>query len=174
MFFVDLPSPGVRVVRTPAYSHSIGHHHPIVAFEDVRVPATHLIGAEGDGMTFAYEWFRFERLMVAARCLGAGDRLVEEATSFAQQRRVGGQPLMDYQLVQAMLADSLTELFAARSLVYEVAPAIDDGVDRKVAHARARWPSCSPRRWLGRVADRAVQRVIIAGQLAKRGLRTLA
>ena len=71
MFLVDLPSPGVRVVRTPAYSHTISHHHPIVAFEDVRVPAANLVGAEGDGMAFAYEWFRFERLMVAARCLGA-------------------------------------------------------------------------------------------------------
>ena len=68
MFLVDLPSPGVTVVRTPAYSHTISHHHPIVEFTDVRVPAAHLIGAEGDGMSFAYEWFRFERLMVAARC----------------------------------------------------------------------------------------------------------
>src|SRR6185436_2167992 len=47
MFFVDLPSPGVRVVRTPAYRHTVGHHHhpPIVAFDDVRVPASDLIGA---------------------------------------------------------------------------------------------------------------------------------
>ena len=49
------------------------------------MPAAHLVGAEGDGMTFAYEWFRFERLMVAARCLGAAERLVEEATAFAQR-----------------------------------------------------------------------------------------
>ena len=75
MFLVDLPSPGVRVVRTPAYTHTISHHHPIVAFTDVRVPVANLVGAEGDGMAFAYEWFRFERLMVAARCLGAADRL---------------------------------------------------------------------------------------------------
>src|SRR5450631_740620 len=60
MFLVDLPSPGVRVVRTPAYMHTFGHHHPIVAFEDVRVPTAQLVGAEGDGMSFAYEWFRFE------------------------------------------------------------------------------------------------------------------
>src|SRR3984957_10987922 len=53
MFLVDLPSPGVRVVRTPAYSHTISHHHPIVAFEGVRVPIANLVGAEGDGMTFA-------------------------------------------------------------------------------------------------------------------------
>ena len=83
MFLVDLPSPGVSVVRTPAYSHTISHHHPIVAFTDVRVPAANLVGAEGDGMAFAYEWFRFERLMVAARCLGAAERLTAEMTAFA-------------------------------------------------------------------------------------------
>ena len=52
MFLVELPSFGVSVVRTPAYSHTISHHHPIVAFRDVRVPAAHLVGAEGDGMSF--------------------------------------------------------------------------------------------------------------------------
>ena len=87
MFFVDLPTPGVRVVRTPAYTpHASATTTPIVAFEGVRVPATHLVGAEGDGMTFAHEWFRFERLMVAARCLGAAERLVEEATGVRPAR----------------------------------------------------------------------------------------
>jgi alkylation response protein AidB-like acyl-CoA dehydrogenase len=206
MFIVDLPSPGVRAVRTPAYSHTLPHEHPIVAFEGVRVPSANRVGAEGDGMTFAYEWFRFERLMVAARCLGAAERLVEEASAFARHRVVGGQPLADYQLVQAMLADSLTELLAARTLVYAVARAVDDGADRKVAHALCSMAKLYASEMAGRVADRAVQvfggrgymrenvaerfyrelrveriwegasevqRVIIAGQLAKRGLRDL-
>ena len=206
MFFVDLPTPGVRVVRTPAYMHSIGHQHPIVAFEGVRVPATHLVGAEGDGMTFAHEWFRFERLMVAARCVGAADRLVEEANTFALVRQVGGQPLADYQMVQAMLADSVTELFAARSMLYATARAIDEGLDRKAAHAACSMVKLYASEMSGRVADRAVQvfggrgymrenvaerffrelrveriwegasevqRVIIAQQLARRGLRAL-
>ena len=47
MFVVDMRHPGVRVVRTPAYTHTFGHHHPIVAFEDVRVPATQLVGSRG-------------------------------------------------------------------------------------------------------------------------------
>ncbi|MDP9219948.1 MAG: acyl-CoA dehydrogenase family protein [Actinomycetota bacterium] len=157
MFIVDLPWPGVRVVRSPAYSHTLSHEHPIVAFEGVRVPAANRIGAEGDGMTFAYEWFRFERLMVAARCLGAADRLVNEATSFAQQRIVRGEPLIERQLVQGMLADSLTELFAARSMVYAVAGAIDDGVDRKVAHAQCSMAKLYASEMAGRAADRAVQ-----------------
>ncbi|MEP6666324.1 MAG: acyl-CoA dehydrogenase family protein [Nocardioidaceae bacterium] len=157
LFVVDLPTTGVRVVRTPEYSHTIAHHHPIVAFEDVRVPASHLVGGEGHGMTFSYEWFRFERLMVAARCLGAAERLIEEATAFARDRVVSGEPLVQRQLVQAMLADSLTELFASRSMVYETAKSIDEGIDRKVAHARCAMVKLYASEMAGRVADRAVQ-----------------
>ena len=160
MFLVDLPSPGVRVVRTPAYSHTISHHHPIVAFEDVRVPAANLVGAEGDGMAFAYEWFRFERLMVAARCLGAAGRLVDEMTAFAAARQVGGQPISEFGLVAGMLADSLTELFAARALVYETARGIDRlqaGAGVKVAHAQCSMAKLYSSEMAGRVADRAVQ-----------------
>jgi len=157
MFLVDLPSPGVSVVRTPGYTHTISHHHPIVAFRDVRVPAANLVGAEGDGMTFAYEWFRFERLMVAARCLGAADRLVTEASAFASQREVQGVPISSLGMIQAMLADSLTELFAARALVYETARGIDDGADVKVQHAQCSMAKLYASEMAGRVADRAVQ-----------------
>ncbi len=157
MFLVDLPSPGVTVVRTPAYTHTISHHHPIVAFHDVRVPASHLVGAEGDGMSFAYEWFRYERLMVAARCLGAGERLVAEMTAFAAEREVQGRPIAQFGAVQAMLADSLTELFAARSLTYQTARAIDAGADVKVQHAQCSMAKLYASEMAGRVADRAVQ-----------------
>jgi alkylation response protein AidB-like acyl-CoA dehydrogenase len=206
LFVVDLPSTGVRVVRTPEYSHTIAHHHPIVAFESVRVPIANLVGAEGGGMGFSYEWFRFERFMVAARCLGAAERLIEEATSFAKDRIVYGQPVMDFQLVQGMLADSLTELWAARSIVYEAARGVDEGRDLKVQHAQASMIKLYSSEMANRVADRAVQifggrgymrenvaerffrelrveriwegtsevqRVIIAQQLAKRGVRAL-
>ena len=129
MFIVDLPSDGVRVVRTPAYTHTINHHHPIVAFESVRVPASQMVGAEGDGMAFAYEWFRYERIMVASRCLGGAARLIDDTTEFAKHRIVNGHPITEFGAVEAMLADSLTELFAARCLVYETAKAIDAGAD---------------------------------------------
>ena len=154
---VDVPSPGVEVVRVPAYSHTTTHQHPIVSFTGVRVPVSHLVGEEGEGMTFAQDWFRFERLMVAARCLGAAERLVDEMTAFAAERRVGGEPLGRKQLVQAMLADSLTELYAARALVYETARGIDEGLDRKVLHARASMAKLYASEMAGRVADRAVQ-----------------
>ena len=162
MFLVDLPSPGVTVLRNPAYSHTISHHHPIVEFADVRVPASHLIGAEGDGMTFAYEWFRFERLMVAARCLGAAERLTAEMTKFAGERQVSGRPISEFGTVAAMLADSLTELFAARSLVYETARGIDRGNDVKIAHAQCSMAKLYASEMAGRVADRAVQ--VFAGR----------
>jgi acyl-CoA dehydrogenase len=157
MFLVDLPSPGVRVVRTPAYSHTISHHHPIVAFTDVRVPAANLVGAEGDGMACAQEWFRFERLMVAARCLGAAGRLTEEMTAFAAGRQAGGQPVSERGLVAGMLADSLTELFAARAMTYETARAIDRRADVKVSHAQCSMAKLYCSEMAGRVADRAVQ-----------------
>ena len=157
LLVVDLPTPGIDVVRTPAYSHHIADEHPIVSFTDVRVPASQLVGAEGEGMTFAQDWFRFERVMVAARCVGASARLVDETTAFAGSRMVGGQPLGDYQLVTAMLADSATELFAARAALYEVARAIDAGEDRKVLHARASMVKLLCSETAGRIADRAVQ-----------------
>jgi alkylation response protein AidB-like acyl-CoA dehydrogenase len=157
MFIVDLPSDGVTVVRTPAYSHTISHHHPIVRFEAVRVPTANLVGAEGDGMKFAYEWFRFERMMVAARCLGAAQRLVEEMTSFATGRAVGGTRLVDFGAIQAMLADSLTELFAARALVYETAHGADQGRDVKVQHVQCSMAKLYASEMANRVADRAVQ-----------------
>ena len=121
------------------------------------MPASHLVGTEADGMSFVYEWFRFERLMVAARCLGATERLIDEATAFAKERIVDGSPLIERQLVQAMLADSLTELFGARSMTYETARSVDDGVDVKVLHARSSMVKLYASETAGRVADRAVQ-----------------
>ena len=99
-------------------------------------------------MSFAYEWFRFERLMVAARCLGAAQRLTAEMTTFATGRQVQGRPIGEFGTVAAMLADSLTELFAAR------AHGLRDGPRHRPRHRRedrprasARWPSCTPRKW---------------------------
>ena len=97
------------------------------------------------------------RLMVAARCLGAAERLVDEATAFARERTVGGLPLIERQLVQAMLADSLTELFAARSMTYETARSVDEGVDTKVLHARCSMVKLYASEMANRVADRALQ-----------------
>jgi alkylation response protein AidB-like acyl-CoA dehydrogenase len=157
LFIVDLDTPGVRVVRTPAYTHNYSSHHPVIAFEDVRVPASHRIGEEGTGMDFTYEWFRYERLMIAARCCGAAQRLTDEATGFARDRRAFGRPISEYQAIQFMLADSLTELWAARLMTYDTARNIDAGADVKVQHAQCSMVKLYASEMANRVADRAVQ-----------------
>jgi alkylation response protein AidB-like acyl-CoA dehydrogenase len=207
MFFVDKDTPGVRLVREPPYSHTYADTHAIVAFEDVRVPAGNLVGSEGDGMAFTYEWFRYERVMIAARCCGAAERLIEEASAFAKQRVQSGRPIIEFQAVSHMLADSVVELWAARLMTYELAKGIDRGLDVKVQHAQASMAKLFASEMAGRVADRAlqifggrgymrenvaerftrelrvdriwegtseIQRNIVADQLAKRGVRTIA
>ncbi|KRE27721.1 butyryl-CoA dehydrogenase [Mycobacterium sp. Soil538] len=157
LLVVDLPWPGVKVVRSPKYSHNIADEHPIVAFRQARVPVDNLVGTEGGPMTFTQDWFRFERMMVAARCVGAAQRLLDEVTAFARGRIVGGRPLGEHQLVAAMLTDSATELFAARTMLYEVARAIDAGHDRKTLHGQASMAKLYCSEMAGRAADRAVQ-----------------
>jgi acyl-CoA dehydrogenase len=157
MFIVDIDAPGVRVVRSPKYTHTYPDEHPIVAFEDVRVPLDNLVGAEGDGMRYAYEWFRYERLMIAARCCGAAERLVDETTTFARDRVAFGRPIAEYQAIQFMLADSLSELWAARLMSYATAREIDAGVDVKAQHAHCSMAKLYASEMAGRVADRAVQ-----------------
>jgi acyl-CoA dehydrogenase len=144
-------------VRTPANNHTSPNHHPLVGFDDVRVPAGQLICAEGDGMRFAYEWFRYERLMIAARALGAAERLIGEATAFARERQAYGRPIFDYQGIQFMLADSLTELWAARLMTYQTANGLDADLDVKVQHAQCSMAKLYASEMAGRVADRAVQ-----------------
>src|SRR5262249_8442044 len=107
--------------------------------------------------TFAYEWFRFERLMVAARCLGAADRLTAEMTAFAASRNVGGHPISEVGLVAGLLADRLTGLFASLSLTYQTDHDRDRGSDVKVAPAQCSMATLSCSEMAGRVADRAVQ-----------------
>jgi acyl-CoA dehydrogenase len=157
LFFVDKDTPGVRLVREPRYTHTYPDTHAIVAFEDARVPAASLVGAEGDGMSFTHEWFRYERLMIAARCCGAMERLIDEATRFARDRIQFGEPIIRFQAVGHMLADSATELWASRLMTYEVARGIDAGIDLKVQHAQCSLAKLYASEAAGRVVDRAVQ-----------------
>lgn len=157
MFFVDKDTPGVKLVREPRYTHTFPDSHAVVAFEDVRVPADHLIGDEGDGLAFTYAWFRYERMMIAARCCGAAERLIDEATRFARDRVQFGRPIIEFQAIAHMLADSLTELWAARLMTYRLAENIDAGVDVKIQHAQCSMTKLYASEMAGRVADRAVQ-----------------
>jgi acyl-CoA dehydrogenase len=157
LFFVPHATRGIQHVRTPAYTHTYRAHHPIYRFTDVRVPVENRIGEEGGGMGFTYDWFRYERLMIAARCCGAAARLIDEATTFARQRPMSGEMLGDKQAVQFMLADSLTELWAARLMTYRTAEAIDAGEDVKVSHGQASMAKLYASEMANRVADRSVQ-----------------
>jgi acyl-CoA dehydrogenase len=157
LFIVDIPSDGLRMVRAPAYSHTYSDQHAVLEFDDVSVPITNLVGDEGGGMDFTYAWFRYERSMIAARCCGAAERLIEEATAFAKERVQFGQPIMSYQAIQHMLADSLTELWTARLMTYRLGQEIDEGVDVKVQHAHCSMAKLYASEMANRVADRAVQ-----------------
>jgi acyl-CoA dehydrogenase len=157
LFFVEKDTPGVRLIREPRYTHTYPDSHALVAFEDVRVPAANLVGEEGDGMSFTHEWFRYERLMIAARCCGAMERLIEEATAFAKDRVQFGRPIVEFQAIGHMLADSAAELWASRLMTYELARGIDAGIDVKVQHAQCSIVKLYASEAAGRVADRAVQ-----------------
>lgn len=157
MFLLDKDTPGIEEVRSPLFSHTFDHHHPTLRFNGVFVPEANRLGAEGDGMSYSHSWFRRERLMIAARCCGAMARLIEEATGFAQSRVVSGEVIANYQLIQAMLADSVVDLQAARLMTYEAAAAHDRGDDLKALHARCSMAKLFASEAAFRVADRAVQ-----------------
>jgi alkylation response protein AidB-like acyl-CoA dehydrogenase len=157
LFFVDSDTPGIAVVDNPVFGHTYSSHHPTYRFTDVRVPAANRIGAPGEGMDFTRSWFRRERLMIAARCCGAAARLIDMASEFAKARVVSGHPIAEYQLIQAMLADSLTELWGARLMTYEAAAMQDRGEDLSVVHTHCSMAKLTASEMANRVADRVVQ-----------------
>ena len=157
LFFVDQGQDGIEIIASPAFSHTYAAHHPTYRFSNVEVPAENRIGSSGDGMAYTKSWFRRERLMIAARCCGAAARLIEEASEFAKGRTSGGIPLSERQAIQFMLADSVTELWAARLMTFEAAAAHDRGEDVKSLHNRCSVAKLYASEMANRVADRAVQ-----------------
>ncbi len=157
LFFLDMDQEGIEHVRTPLFSHTFDSHHPIYKFHDVFIPDENLIGSEEDGMSYSLAWFRRERLMIAARCCGAAARLIEEATEFAQARKVKGGLLSEQQAIQFMLADSVTELWATRLMLYETAMAHDREDDVKALHYRCSAVKLYASEMANKVADRVVQ-----------------
>lgn len=157
MFFLDMETSGIEEVRTPLFSHTFDHHHPTLKFRQVFVPAENRLGQEGGGMAFSHSWFRRERLMIAARCCGAMARMIEEVSDFARTRMVGGEALIEKQLVQAMLADSVTDLWTSKLVTFETAEAHDRGEDVKSLHARCAMAKLLASEAAGRVADRTLQ-----------------
>jgi alkylation response protein AidB-like acyl-CoA dehydrogenase len=156
LFLVDPDAPGLEVVRTPRFLHDpYLDHHPEVRLTGCRVPDANRVPASGDAG--AKEWILVERLFIAARCCGAAERLLDLATAHAKERVAFGAPIAEYQGVSFPLADSLTELLAARMLTYHAAHAFDTLADRKVVHGKVSMAKLYASEMAGRVADRAVQ-----------------
>jgi acyl-CoA dehydrogenase len=156
LFFVDKDTTGVSLVRTPRFMHDpYVYAHPEYRLENCRVPDSNRIpsgGGEG-----AKKWFTVERLMIAARCCGAAERLLDLSRGFAASREAFGASISQYQGVQFPLADSLTELAAARLLTYHAAHEFDVNPDAKIVHGKAAMAKLYASEMAGRVADRAVQ-----------------
>ena len=157
LFLVDQGTAGIEIIATPKYSHSYAAHHPNYQFRNVRVSASQRVGKPGDGMAYTHSWFRHERLMIGARCCGAAARLIEEAQAFASGRMIDDAPLSDKQIIQFMLADSATELWASQLMTYATARADDNGEDAKALHSRCSMVKLYVSEMANRVADRALQ-----------------
>jgi acyl-CoA dehydrogenase len=156
LFIVEPEAPGLEIRRTPAFLHDpYVDHHPEIVFRDCRVPEANRI-PEGGGEG-AREWFTVERLFIAARCCGAAERLLDQASAWAKEREAFGSPLAEHQGIAFQLADSLTELLAARLLTYHAAHAFDALSDRRVVHGKVAMAKLYASEMAGRVADRALQ-----------------
>jgi acyl-CoA dehydrogenase len=155
VFIVPAQTDGVVVAARDHKMGQAGAWTADVSFAGVRVPADALIGeAAQAGYATAMRSLAHGRLVIGALCVGVAARLVDESVAYARERSQGGHKIGEYQLVQAMLADSHTEYLAARSLVLQAAAQYDAGTDRRLAPSAAKYFASEA---VGRIADRAVQ-----------------
>jgi acyl-CoA dehydrogenase len=128
-FLVDMDTPGVKI--TARFKTMMGDRPCEIHFDNVRVPASHRVGEEGEGFKFGQKWLGVGRLHHGARALGVAERCLELAASYSKQRVTFGQPLSQRQSIQWMLVDSFVELKAARLMVWEAACKMDAGEDTR-------------------------------------------
>jgi acyl-CoA dehydrogenase len=154
-FIVERDTPGLTTAPPDRKMGQRGSHTSDVILQDVRVPASALIGGvEGQVFKTAMKVLDRARLNIAAVCVGIAQRMLDETLAYAMQREQFGQPIAGFQLVQAMLADSKTEIYAARCMTLDAARRADDGVNIATEASCAKLfasEMCS------RVADRCVQ-----------------
>jgi acyl-CoA dehydrogenase len=153
-FVVDAATPGVTLGPHDKKMGQAGAWTAEVFFDDVRVPASALIGEEGRGYAKALTVLSRGRLHIAALCVGMAQRVLDESVAYAAAAKQGGAPIGRFQLVQAMLADMHVELLAGRSMVLDVATRYDSGEDTSVGPSSAKL-FCTE--MVGRAVDRAVQ-----------------
>lgn len=154
-FIVEQGTPGLSIGKPDKKMGQKGAHTADVIFENCRVPAANLIGGkEGVGFKTAMKVLDKGRLHIAAICVGAAERMLDDALRYAIEREQFGKPIAEFQLVQAMLADSKAEIYAARSMVLDAARRRDDKEDISTEAACCKMFASE---MCGRVADRAVQ-----------------
>ena len=154
-FIVERGTPGLSVGKPDRKMGQRGAQTADVVFENVRVPVENLIGGtEGIGFKTAMKVLDKARLHIAAVCVGAASRILDEALSYATEREQFGQPIGEFQLIQAMLADSQAELYAARSMTLDAARKRDAGEPITVEASCCKLFASE---MVGRVADRGVQ-----------------
>jgi acyl-CoA dehydrogenase len=159
LFLVDRDRPGIDVVDDPPFTHSFPHGHPTVRY-DCEVDADAVLGGDamiGRGGELQNEWFIEERIHIAARCVGAMRRLLDDAVTWAIGREQFGERIYDFQGISFPLADSAADCAAARLLTYQVADMVDVGADPKLVHGRAAMAKLFASEAAWRCADRCVQ-----------------
>ena len=167
-FIVDAKTPGISLGRIDRKMGQKGAHTCDVIFDGVRVPAANIIGGvEGRGFKTAMKVLDKGRIHIAAVCVGVAERLLRDTLRYAMERKQFGQPIAEFQLVQAMLADSRTELYAARTMVLDAARRRDAGEDVSTEAACCKYYASE---MVGRVADRAVQIHGGAGYVTDNGI----
>ena len=155
VFIVPARMDGVAVAARDHKMGQAGAWTADVSFSGARVPADALVGeAAAAGYSTAMRSLAHGRLVIAAMCVGVMARLIDESVSYARERSQGGHPIADYQLIQAMLADSQTEYMAARALVLDAADRYEAGTDQRLGPSAAKYFASEA---VGRIADRAVQ-----------------
>lgn len=159
-FLIPAGTPGIEPLPAPPLLGLRGSHSTEIRIENCRVPAEDLVGGvEGRGLGAALRGINSARTHVAATCVGQAIRLIAEAVAHARQRRQFGQPIGDFQMVQALLAEMQADMLAAKALVLEVARAFD----RAMANGTSLpFPEIAAAKYFAsemvcRVADRAVQ-----------------
>ncbi len=154
-FLIDAGTPGLSIGKPDKKMGQAGALTCDVIFEGCRVPATALLGGvAGNGFRTAMQVLDKGRLHIAALCVGMAERLIRESVHFATSRVQFGQPIAEFQLIQAMIADGQADTLAARALVLETARTRDGGGRITLPAACAKMFASE---MLGRVADRAVQ-----------------
>lgn len=154
-FIVERDAPGLRLGKPERKMGQHGAHICDVIFDDCRIPADQLLGGrEGFGFKTAMKVLDRGRLHIAAVCVAAAERMLDDALGYAMERRQFARPIAEFQLIQAMLADSKAEAYAARCMVLDAARKRDQGADVSTETACAKLFASE---MCGRVADRALQ-----------------